>query len=438
MPLDAIKTPLDALDRHGHELGGNDAMHPGSRGHRWRLATRSPPLRSRLVVAVVAAALSTCGPPPSEPDAQTPRPPPTDLAPYLEVVRNDHGLPSLAALVQRGDQRLGLAAVGVRKRGDATPVTVDDRYHLGSDTKAMTATLVALLVEDGVIAWDTTMAEAFPGIPVDPGYAPVTIADLLAHRGGAPAEFDLRPWADRTDAITEQRRAFATMILGQPPAGPRGAYIYANAGYMIVGAIVEARTGKSWEVVLAERLFTPLGMASCGFGAPGTAGVVDQPWGHTALWAIPPGPRADNPPVVGPAGTVHCTLADWSRFAAVHLDGARGDTRFLSTASFQRMHTPAEGPGDPYALGWNIIATPAGPILFHFGSNRFWFSSIFVVPSANLTVLVATNSGIQDAALALDHVTADLVTAHAGPGSPASLARGSPQVAAAWREGRPR
>jgi CubicO group peptidase (beta-lactamase class C family) len=411
-----MKTPFGALDRHGNKLGWDDAMHSGSRGHRWRLATRSPPLRSLLAVFAVTAALTACGSPSSdsEPDAQTPRPPPTDLAPYLEVVRNDHGLPSLAALVQRGDQRLGLAAVGVRKRGDPTPVTVDDRYHIGSNTKAMTATLVALLVEDGVIAWDTTMPEAFPGIPVDPGYALVTIADLLAHRGGAPAEFDLRPWVDRTDAITAQRRAFAAMILGQPPAGPRGGYIYANAGYMIVGAIVEARTGKSWEVVLAERLFTPLGMASCGFGAPGTAGEVDQPWGHTALLALPPGPRADLPPVMGPAGLVHCALADWSRFAAVHLDGARGGTSFLSTASFHRMHTAAEGPGDPYALGWGVIETPLGPILIHFGSNRFWYASIVVVPSANLAVLVATNSGIQDAVPVLEGVMSDLLKTHSG------------------------
>ena len=93
-------------------------------------------------------------------------------------------------------------------------------------------------------------------------------------------------------------------------------------------------------------LFNPLDMASCGFGAPATVDTTDAPWGHRTAASEhtpgPPGPAADNPPALGPAGTVHCTLRDWARFAQLHLRGARREpTPYLRPESFARLHTPS-------------------------------------------------------------------------------------------------
>src|SRR5690606_16144609 len=109
-----------------------------------------------------------------------------------------------------------------------------------------------------------------------------------------------------------------------------------------------------WEELMRGMLFEPLGMNSAGFGAPATLDSVDQPWGHTSkpfagLDPVPPGPRADNPLAISPAGAVHCSLADLAAYAAFHIAGEQGGSELLNANSFKKLHTPA---GDDYALGW--------------------------------------------------------------------------------------
>jgi len=86
------------------------------------------------------------------------------------------------------------------------------------------------------------------------------------------------------------------------------------------------------EELMQAMLFEPLGMNSSGFGAPGHSGKVDQPWAtkrdcSPGFEPVPPGPQADNPPAIGPAGTVHCSLADLAAYAAFHLTGEEGASR---------------------------------------------------------------------------------------------------------------
>jgi CubicO group peptidase (beta-lactamase class C family) len=134
----------------------------------------------KLGLVLVAA----CG---SMPPAVVPDAGPVDLAQELAPIASQQGMPALAALAADDVAILGQGVTGVRKLGDPTPATPHDRWHLGSDTKAMTATLVAGAVEAGTLGWDTTIAQAFPGMTIDPGYRDVTIAQLLSHVGGAPA-----------------------------------------------------------------------------------------------------------------------------------------------------------------------------------------------------------------------------------------------------------
>src|SRR5262249_45906975 len=122
---------------------------------------------------------------------------PAALEDLLEPVRAAHNLPSLAGAVFSSDNLLAIGAVGVRKLADSTAVTRTDLSHLGSDTKAMTATLIALYVADGTLRWDTTMAEAFPAEAASfaAAYRGVTLEQLLDHRGGAPADVPANIWS---------------------------------------------------------------------------------------------------------------------------------------------------------------------------------------------------------------------------------------------------
>lgn len=368
-------------------------------------------MSSHTLVLALTATLYACSSSATEPDLSD-LPPATELPAYLEAVRGKYDLPALGALVLRGDEVIALDAVGVRKRGDKTPVSKDDLWHLGSCTKAMTATLVAELVERGVVGWDSTLSQVLPELALDPAFASVTLTELLLHRGGAPSEFDLDRWRKRTDSLVVQRREFVAQLLARPPTVARGRVVYSNAGYIIVGAVLEALTGQSWEQLMEERLFAPLGMTSCGFGAPGTSAKLDQPRGHAGKRAYEPGPGADNPPLLGPAGTVHCSLPDWSRFVAAHLAGARGQGGLVSAATFQHLQARDEGADLRYALGWGAADTKFGAAVLAFGSNTLWFSGVTFVPSLDLAVLTATNVGVGDAGRSLDHVIDDLLAAY--------------------------
>jgi CubicO group peptidase (beta-lactamase class C family) len=341
-------------------------------------------------------------------------PAPDDLDAVLEPIRAGAGLPALAAAVYDGHTLRAIGSVGVRALGDPTPVTDDDRWHIGSCAKPMTATLIALYVESGMLSWETTLPDLFPGLAIDPGFASVTLAALFAHRAGVDTEY---PWAVEYvgDArpLEVQRAEIAERILGAPPGVPPGDYAYSNAGYLVAAAALERLTGRTWEDLMRERLFTPLGMTSCGFGPPGTSASIDEPRGHDGTPPMPLDPEApgsDNLAVLGPAGTVHCALRDWARFVALHNAGARGDpTPILDGAAIQRMHEP--WPGGEYALGWGVAdRTWAGGLaLNHAGSNTFWYAVVWIAPARNRFTLVVTNIGTPEAATGTVDAAAALV-----------------------------
>jgi CubicO group peptidase (beta-lactamase class C family) len=335
--------------------------------------------------------------------AESVAPPPADVGGRLEPIRQKHQVPALAAAVIQEDRVVALGAVGVRKLGSPETVTMSDRFHLGSDTKAMTATMLALLVEQGRLRWDTTLAEAFPDLreTMHPDYRAVTLEQLLQHRGGTPENLDrdglwARLWM-REGTPREQRELLARTVLAWPPAAPPGTqFLYSNAGYAIAGVMAERATGEAWEDLMRRMLFEPLGMASAGFGAPGTPGVVDEPRGHVVRWLLTmpmePGPAADNPPAIGPAGTVHCSLPDWAKFIREHLRSERGGSGLLKPESFVRLHTPP--PSGDYALGWGVMESAAeGRCLSHAGSNTMWYVQAWLALDKGYAVLVATNVG---------------------------------------------
>ncbi len=320
--------------------------------------------------------------------------------------------PGIGAAAQRGSgSRLRLVD-GLRCSREAIPVTVNDQWHWGSITKSMTATLIARHVESGDLSWDDTI-EGVLGSRVgtmSPAYGPVTLLELLSHRSGLPANLGA---ADQgglaqhvaTNAIAD-RLAYATAALGQRPRARRQEdFLYSNSGYVVAAAMLEARTGWSWESLMRKRLFEPLGLTSAGFGAPGHPGALDQPLGHfEPNWTWRDGrPRnpvelngkraPDNIPALGPAGRVHMNLSDMLDYLTAHRDLSE---QLMSKASWRRLHTPPFA-GD-YALGW--IVKPDGG-LWHNGSNTLWYGEVQVDPSQGIVAAAVANDGVEDVTFGL-------------------------------------
>jgi len=327
----------------------------------------------------------------------------------LEAIRAANGVPAMAAFVLRGDSILERATVGTCTAKGRTPVGGDAQWHLGSNTKAMTATVAGMLVEEGLLSWDSTIGEILGEFApnMDLEHRDTTLAMLLQHRSGIAANIH---WFD----APEDRLACAAEILSASPESERGEFAYSNAGYVVAGAMMEAVTGRRWEDLMVEKLFEPLGMKNTGFGAPSRPGA---PWGHgDGLFGWKPKDPAarnsDNAPVIGPAGTVHATLDDYARFIAAHVRGARGDGGIVSAELFRTLHTPAAD-GD-YSLGWIAVERDwaGGLALSHSGSNTLWFATVWLAPVKDMAFFAVTNAGGGDASAAANEAIEVLIGRH--------------------------
>jgi len=330
----------------------------------------------------------------------------------LKPIRQKFNVPAMAVAVVTSDEIKFVGAVGVRKRDTEIPVTLADLWHLGSDGKAMTSTLIARLVERGQLKWDSTLAEVYPELApqMNPEFQKVTLLQLLSHRAGLPANLNLAEYLGN-DVASLRLRAVRQELAKKPQSTPGSKYAYSNLGYIIAAAVVEKTTGKAWERAIADEVFDPLQMKSAAFGGTGTRGQIDQPWPHTADGqpTAENGPDMDNPPVMGPAGRIHCSIQDWAKFVQDQLRGARGAPALLKPESYQKLQTPPFG-GD-YALGWTVVqrSWAGGKALNHGGDNTMNFANVWVAPGRNFAILVCVNQSGDTAFQATDEAVGAMI-----------------------------
>lgn len=316
-----------------------------------------------------------------------------ELVAALERARADFALPGAAVLVVDGDDERS-ATVGFRVLPTAEPLAPSDRFHLGSDGKAMVATVLAVLIAEGLVSsWDATLSSVLNDVTFDPRFEDVTLAEIAAHRSGLPRD----PEVDDDEraailAVTDERAQRDLVVrreLGRPPATPRGELVYSNVGFVILGEVIERASGVPFTEAVRQRLFEPLEMSSCSFEVPEG----DGRYGHSA-----DGTLADASTLIPlaylPAGGVHCTMADWARFVRAHLTGERGGSSLLTPDQWRALHTPPEGAS--YAFGWNITTTSEGRLLAHAGSNGYWMAVVRVALDRDRAVMFATNIGDVD------------------------------------------
>lgn len=308
------------------------------------------------------------------------------------------GPTGLAGILTDGEVTRRVVTRGLRRKGSADRVGADDRWHLGSNGKAMTAALFARLVEQGRLAWEMPVAALFPTLSIHQSWAGCTVDALMSHTSGLTdsgligawalikSEFDERP-------LPGQRLALATTALTAPAKGQRGKFAYANANYVVLAAAIEQRIGDAWENIILEELFGPLEMGSAGFGAP----TGNQPYGHRRSWLpwggpkpVSPGPTADNPPFMRPAGGIHMSLEDYAKFLRLFLGGGT----LLREESIARLITPVSAK-PAYARGWIVETLPwaGGPALVHDGSNTMWYATVIVAPERRLACAAVANEG---------------------------------------------
>lgn len=308
-------------------------------------------------------------------------------------------VPGLAVAVSLDGRIVAAGASGVRKHGDPAKVTVDDKFHIGSCTKSMTGTLAAILVKEGKIKWETTVAEVFPDFGIHPEYRKATLLQMASNSGGVPHDVPGKIWkqavSHREEPEAGQREEMVRALLKEAPDYPPGGRnVYSNGGFTIAGAMLERVSGKSYAEIARERLFDPLDLESAGFGAAAGIGKIDQPYGHLKrlgfITAVKPGPDADNPPAITPAGRVHLSILDFAKYAGFHAGGSK--LAPLNSEDLKFLHTPVP-PGNDYALGWVVLDRPwaNGKALYHNGTNTMNYAVMWLAPEHRFAVVAAAN-----------------------------------------------
>lgn len=326
-----------------------------------------------------------------------------DLGAFLDAVLAQTDLPAAGAIVVTDDGVVASGFRGVMRSDASATVDLENAVHLGSLTKAMTAIVAAMLVEDGVIDWTTTPIDVLTltSQEFDPAWRNVTLEMLLRMTGGVShtdeinATFDRWIGApDRAADPVRQRAEIAQAILARAPAyEPGSKQEYSNFSYALAGHMLETAAGVEFERLMRDRLFAPLGLRSAGFGAPAGG---DAVWGHEANGApVAPSPAADNPAMLSPAGRVHMSIPDYGAFMQFVMRGARGDSELLPASRFRELFEPATVGSEPYAMGWEV-RDEAGPnviTLAHTGSNTLWYAFVWIVPEKGIGVFAAANRG---------------------------------------------
>jgi CubicO group peptidase (beta-lactamase class C family) len=347
-------------------------------------------IRAFMFASTLVASLSACGA--KEPTAPTVM----DLPAIVDSIRLAWNMPAMgAAIVTLDDGVTDVAVAGRRRATGGALLNIDDLWHLGSNTKAMTSLLAAVAVSQNRIQWTTTVAQAFPELTnIRAEYRDVTLRDLLSHQSGFPR--DASAFASGTTAPA-QRGLAVTWAVQQLPIVPRGTYSYSNLGYVIASVMLERVFGTSYEAAMTTHIHTPLAMTDAGWGPQAAAGSSTQPvahiWDPSGYWVALEG--FDNPPVYNSSGRAHMSLSTWGRLVHEILRVEAGTSTVAPAEAAAQLTTAAVtlNPTTTYGMGW-VISTRSwanGKVLFHDGSNGGNHSLTFVAPVRNVAYLTTTN-----------------------------------------------
>jgi len=298
-----------------------------------------------------------------------------------------------------------------------------------------------MLVEEGKLRWDSTVGGIYPELEkdMDARLRGVTRMQLLSHTGGIPSDNktfeDLLGKAMLQDGNLDEIRYWLVKQWVKVPleGEPGKKFAYANMGYILAGAVIERAGGKTWDELIAERVFNPLSLKTAGLGCQSSLGRIDAPLGHQIVEgktkAFLAGPSGDNPPVLGPAGIAHMSVLDFARWAGWNAGEGKRGPKLVRPETLKKLHTMVgsipekkdASPGTPshgkYGLGWGELSVKwaLDPLLFHGGSNEMNLAHIWVDPKRDFAMVVVTNIGGKRAEEALFALAPALYTQFAKP-----------------------
>ena len=309
-------------------------------------------------------------------------------------------VPGLAIAVVYDDETIFLKGFGLREVGKPETVDADTVFQIASLSKPISSTIVAALVSEGVVSWDSRIADLDPAFALYDPYptAQVTIRDLLSHRSGLPGSGgnDLEDIGFRQDVVLHRLR------LVPPSSSFRAGYSYSNFGFTEGAVAATKPTGSSWDDLAQQKLFGPLGMTSTSTRHADFLARADRTALHVKAEGAWAAKVKRDPDPQAPAGGVSSSardLAKWVRLELGH--GVYGGKTLIATAALDETHAPliarganpVTGSAAFYGLGWNVDFGRHGLAWGHAGAFSAGAQTLVTMyPKAKLGILVLTNA----------------------------------------------
>ena len=315
-------------------------------------------------------------------------------------------VPGAAIAIVKGDEMLYSKGCGVRERGEARPVTPETLFAIGSTSKAFTTTAMAMLVDEGKMAWDDPVRKHVEFFRLSDPLADrnVTLRDLVSHRTGLSRNDALwygTPWG-REEII----RRIGLVQLTQPF---RSTWQYQNIMFLTAGYAVGMASKSTWEEFVQKRIFDPLGISGANFSVTVAEKAPDHATPHRKhrdgkIERIP----WRNIDSIGPAGSINAGVADLSKWLRFQLgDGTFQGKRLVSARNLEETHTPQmvmriEGPAKEltqhtetnqmsYGLAWFIQDYRGHHLVWHSGGIDGFITSVTLVPKEKLGIAIVSN-----------------------------------------------
>ncbi len=324
-----------------------------------------------------------------------------DFEEYAEKSMRDWETPGMAVTIVRGDDVIYTKAFGVKTHGGNDPVTADTIFQIGSTSKAFTAALVAMLVDEGKVGWKDPVIEHVPDFEMyDPWVTrEFMVEDLMAQRSGMPSH--------AVDALVlfgfDRDHVRYALRYAKPISSFRSEFAYQNNLFLVAAQLIEEHTGKSWEDNVKERIFEPLGMSSStmdmkSFQEAKDVTSLNHRLGDKIITLLQDWPYLSWAYVYGPAGGINSNITDMAKWLKFQINnGVFDGKRLLSEENMNFMHTPKTiaallpGSKEYYCEAWVYRENAPYPIVWHNGGTTGCKTMVAMVPEAKVGVVVLSN-----------------------------------------------
>lgn len=314
---------------------------------------------------------------------------------YADSIRNVYRIPELSYAVVDRNATLEIAALGKHSINLPDTATLSDRFHIGSNTKAMTAFMIARYVELGKLKWNTKFFDLFPewSAQSNQAYKNITLQDLLSHRAGVqPFQGENDPVIPDFKGTPEERRwQFGRFVLTLEAVQTDSTtpFIYSNAGYTLASIMLEKVARKSWEQ-LVEEIFNNDLRLNVKLSWPENQKRKDT-WGHLfedgKLRPIPSN-EGYHLDYTEPDGDINISLKDYIRFVQMNLEGLAGKNNYLKASTYNFIHRGVKD----YSMGWYNIYEKNKELSTHAGTAFTYYTIVHIDRLKKRAYIIFTNA----------------------------------------------